>query len=252
MTTTLQTASRRPVLDRPTAMRLAAEEYQLFLGQLRELSASDWSTPTDCPGWDVRAMVGHVLAMAEGSASMRENIRQLRTARARTGDGLFIDALTKLQVEKYADAQPAELLSRFADIAPKAARGRQRTPGFVRSSKLPIPQTFGGVTEVWRLGYLVDVILTRDTWMHRSDIALATGRDMHLTPEHDGVLVDDVVKEWLGRHHQACDLTLSGPAGGRWSQGSGGPSLELDAVGFCRVLSGRGTGDGLLAVQVPF
>jgi uncharacterized protein (TIGR03083 family) len=238
-------------------MRLAADEYQQFLAQLRELDASQWSAPTACPGWDVRAMVGHVLAMAEGSASTRENVRQLRLARQRTGDGEFIDALTALQVAKYADATPPELLSRFAEVAPKAARGRQRTPGIVRSVKMPVPQKVNGVAEDWQLGYLIDVVLTRDTWMHRIDIAAATGREPHLTADHDGVLVADVVAEWMQRHGRPCTLRLTGAAGGTWTQGepdqlADAPALELDAVEFCRVLSGRGSGDGLLSVQVPF
>jgi hypothetical protein len=48
------------------------------------------------------------------------------------------------------------------------------------------------------------------------------------------------------------DLVLTGPAGGRWSFGSGGPELELDAVEFCRLVSGRGRGEGLFGVEVPF
>lgn len=233
-------------------MRLAQTEYERLVDQLRELGAGEWSATTVCPGWDVRTMVAHVLAMADGSASVRENVRQLRAAKKRAGAGLFIDALTALQVEKYDGTAPPELLSKLADVTPRAARGRQRTPRPVRAMKMPIPQTFGGVTEDWRLGYLVDVILTRDTWMHRSDICAATGRAMHLTADHDGVLVADVATEWLQRHGQPCTLRLTGAAGGRWEQGAAGPVLELDAVEFCRLLSGRGTGDGLLTVQVPF
>jgi hypothetical protein len=111
--------------------------------------------------------------------------------------------------------------------------------------------------EKWRLGYLTDVILTRDTWMHRSDIAAATGRAMTLTTEHDGVLVADVAAEWATRHRQPCRITLTGPAGGTWTfnhTGAGGGPVthELDAVEFCRILSGRGSGEGLLATAVPF
>jgi hypothetical protein len=84
------------------------------------------------------------------------------------------------------------------------------------------------------------------------DIALATGRDPVLTAEHDGRIVADVVAEWSRRHDAAYRLTLTGPAGGRWSRGDGGEEITLDAVDFCRVLSGRGSGDGLLAVEVPF
>ncbi len=64
------------------------------------------------------------------------------------------------------------------------------------------------------MGYLLDVILTRDPWMHRVDIARATGRDLVLTPEHDGRIVADVVAEWARRHGQPFTLTLTGPAGG--------------------------------------
>jgi uncharacterized protein (TIGR03083 family) len=117
---------------------------------------------------------------------------------------------------------------------------------------MPIPQQVGDRPEQWTFGYLIDVILSRDTWMHRVDIARATGQDLVLTADHDGVLVADVAAEWAGRHGQPCTLTLTGPAGGSWTWGTGGPALELDAVEFCRLLSGRGQANGLLDVPVPF
>jgi hypothetical protein len=118
---------------------------------------------------------------------------------------------------------------------------------------MPDPQPIGdGSTEPWTFGYLIDVILTRDPWMHQVDIARATGRPLHLTADHDAVLVADVVAEWADRHGQAYVLHLTGPAGGRWSAGSGVPDLQLDAVEFCRIVSGRGTGEGLLNTRVPF
>ncbi len=88
--------------------------------------------------------------------------------------------------------------------------------------------------------------------MHRVDIARATGRAPQLTADHDGILVADVVIEWAARHRSPVDLHLTGPAGGSWSFGVGGPALELDAVDFCRTLSRREPGTGLLATEVPF
>ena len=233
-------------------MRLAAEEYDAFVAQLRELSSEDWRRETCCAGWDVHAMTCHVLGMAEFAASPLEQAKQGLKAKRR--GGLFIDALTAVQLEKHVQRGPAEVVERLAVAGPRAAKGRRRTPAPLRSVRLkgqPVDET-GAVTETWVLGYLVDVILTRDTWMHRSDIAAATGRSMTLTAEHDGVLVADVVADWAGRHGQPCALTLTGPAGGAWTWGAGGPSYELDAVSFCRILSGRGTGEGLLATRVPF
>jgi uncharacterized protein (TIGR03083 family) len=54
-------------------MRLAATEYQRVVGLLGSLQPADWSQPTDCSGWDVRAMAGHLLGMAEMAGSIREN-----------------------------------------------------------------------------------------------------------------------------------------------------------------------------------
>ena len=80
----------------------------------------------------------------------------------------------------------------------------------------------------------------------------ATGRDVDLTPQHDGRIVADVVAEWARRHGQPFTLTLTGPAGGTFQAGQDGPELTLDAVEFCRILSGRASGDGLLSTAVPF
>src|SRR5262249_15477433 len=119
--------------------------------------------------------------------------------------------------------------------------------------RLPMPDkpVVNGHAEAWSLGYAVDVVLTRDTWMHGIDTSSATGRAARLTPEHDGVLVADVVAEWAQRHAQPCRLHLAGPAGGAWAVGSGGPTLELDAVEFCRILSGPARATGLLPTPGP-
>jgi hypothetical protein len=117
---------------------------------------------------------------------------------------------------------------------------------------MPDMQQVGGHDEAWTIGYLIDVILTRDPWLHRADITRATGAPHFLTADHDGVIVADVVAEWAARHGQPYALRLTGPAGGSWSSGDEGPLLETDAVEFCRILSGRGHASGLLTTQVPF
>lgn len=248
------TEPRRPALDRAVAMRLAAVEYDRVVAQLSTLCPQDWAAPSGCPPWDVRQLAAHLLGMAEMAASLREQLHQTRAARK--AGGVFIDALTALQVAERDHLSPDEIVERFARVAPKAARARRRTPGVLRSRTMPDAQPVGGHpdsgTEAWTFGYLLDVILTRDPWMHRTDIAAATGRPLELTADHDGVIVADVVLDWAGRHGRPCRLTLSGPAGGSWTFGTGGESLELDAVQFCRTLAGRGRGEGLLATEVPF
>lgn len=259
MTTTAVSArgKRQPVLDHTTAMRLAATEYDRYLAMVRQLPHDAWARPTVCPGWDVHALVCHTVGMTRMSTSIRESIRQLRVATrgAKQEGGFVVDALTALQVREHADLPPAALVDALAQAGPAAARGRARTPALVRrlvpAGEQPIDDS-GSVTEQWSFGYLNDVILTRDPWMHRGDLAAATGLDMELTADHDGLLVADVAQEWASRHGQPCTLRLTGPAGGTWTWGDGGPTAELDAVEFCRVLSGRGAGDGLLRTRVPF
>ena len=108
------------------------------------------------------------------------------------------------------------------------------------------------VMERWTLGYLFDVILTRDTWMHRVDICRATGRPVELTAAHDGRIVADIAVEWARRHGEPFRITLTGPAGGTYTSGQNGDDITLDAVEFCRILSGRESGTGLLGQPVPF
>ena len=239
-------------IGRDEARRLATTEYERVVSQLRSLGADDWAAPTACPGWDVRAMAGHTVGMMGDFTSLRRMMRRMRSAaRAAKGTGgPMVDSMTAQQVAEQADLSTTALIERAAETGPCAARWRTSTPSLLR--RMPVKESVGGVPETWRLAYLFDVILTRDPWMHRSDIACATGRAMELTPDHDGRIVADVVGEWARRHGQPCTLVLTGPAGGHYVAGDGGEHHELDAVEFCRTISGRATGAGLLTQEVPF
>ena len=244
----------RPALTHDTAMRLAATEYARTAGALDALDPGDWSLPTDCPAWDVRQMACHTVGMAAMASSPLEMMRQQRkaAARAKVDQVDPLTALTAVQVDERADWTPERVVAEARSVGLRAAKGRRRMPGFVRHRTLPVAQDVAGQQERWTIGFLTDVILTRDPWMHRMDLAAAVGRTPELTPDHDAVLVADVVAEWAARHGAPFRLVLTGPAGGTWSRGGDGEEIEMDAVDFCRVLSGRGTGEGLLSVAVPF
>ena len=248
-------APRRPALTHRDAMALAATEYHRMAAVLAALDDDAWGLPTDCPAWHVRQLASHMVGMAAMVSNPVEGARQQRLARAEqaTHGGAMVDALTALQVRERADKAPAEIVAEARRVAPRAARGRRWTPSLVRRRTVPEPQLVNGVEEPWTFGYMLDVILTRDPWMHRIDLARATGSDLELTAGHDGVIVDDVVREWAGRHGRPYRLELTGPAGGTWSGGAEVPGLiRMDAVEFCRTVSGRAGGSGLLATEVPF
>jgi uncharacterized protein (TIGR03083 family) len=238
---------RLPQIDRATAARLAATEYERVADLLAQLTVEQWAAPTDCPEWDVRSMAGHMLGMAQMVATVPEMVRQqvISSRRAKRDGCATIDALTALQVEKNADLSNEGVVERLRQVSGKAVRNRSRAPGLLRS------QTIREGDEWWTLGCLFDVILTRDPFMHRIDITRATGAPMTATAEHEGVIVADVVAEWAERHGAHYDLQLTGPAGGHWKAGDG-ESITMDALEFCRALAGRAPTPGLLATQVPF
>jgi uncharacterized protein (TIGR03083 family) len=251
-----QAVLQRSTLDRVVAMELAATEYERFAAAVGDLSTDDWGRPTDCPAWDVRQLACHVVGMAELAADPAEEDRQqgLAFADATANDVDLIDALTAVQVRERQTWSPAAIVAGLRAVAPRAVLGRTHTPEGALSTVMPDPFELNGRQEWWATGYLVDVILTRDVWMHRIDLCRATGRRMQLTPGHDGVIVADVVDEWARRHGAVFRLILTGPAGGAFMAGPDvdGDTLELDAVEFCRLVSGRGTATGLLATHVPF
>jgi len=229
-------------------MAASAEEYRRLGELVAGLTEADWQRRTDCAEWDVRQMVAHLVGNAEMSASMREMRRQQKLGRRLRPDGPEIDGMTAVQVSERADVPPEQLVRDLADVAVRAVRARGRIPAPVRA----IPIRFGPPLGTRPLGYLMGCIYTRDAWLHRVDLARATDRPLELTPEHDGPIVADVVAEWAGVHGQPYRLTLTGPAGGTFTRGADGEALTLDAVEFCRILSGRAAGAGLLTHPVPF
>ena len=238
-----------PPMVPPETKALAETETARMVSALRRLDAADWTRPTDNTLWDVRAMAGHVLGMTETFTGLGKLASYMRAAGKRAGDGPFVDGLTAEQVDRNADLSTAELIDRLEQLGPVAARWRA-SRRLMRH--IPIKDEIDGEKVSWKMAILVDHVLTRDTWMHRADLAKATGQPMELTQEHDGRLIAHAAAEWGRLHGQPCTLHLTGPAGGTFTQGQGGEQITIDAVDFCRIVSGRGTGEGLLQQRVDF
>jgi len=255
MTMTTIDVTTLETLTHPEAMGLQEHELACTLHMLRSLDGDAWSTPTDCPEWDIRSMYQHVLGACEAGASMRENLHQLRRGRAyrKEHGGPLEAALSSVQVSERADLSSTQVVERLAAVAPKTVRGRNRTPALIRNhAKMAVD---GPVHETWKLGYLIDTIYLRDLWMHRVDAAHALGQPLELNTAHDGRIVADVVLEWARRHGQPFVLELAGPIGATYVSDPDSPGTEhvtLDAVTFCRTLAGRVPATGLLTTVVPF
>lgn len=234
-------------------MTLARDAYQRVADAFGDVAPQDWERPTPCEGWTVRDMGGHLVGAMRSAATLRETLSQQRavaTRVKRTGEQ-DVDALTAIQIERAADLAPEQVVHELTALVDAAVRGRRRIPALVRRA-VRIPVKMGDIDEKWDLDHFLGAILTRDAWLHRVDLADALGTTPTLD-DADRRIVGDVAVEWARRHGQPVELTLTGPAGGRLSAGTGGDELTLDAVEFCRILSGRATHDHpLLAQAVPF
>ncbi len=240
-----------PRIAHTEAMAIAAVESRKFAEQLRSFGPDDWARPTDCSLWDVRAVAAHVVGSAAGQASVREFIRQVRVGRpvtAEIGGPNWWDGMNEIQVRERATLTTIELIAEWDEVWPRAVKARTKLPRpIARLPLLKLPAPVGRQP----LAYLFDVGFTRDTWMHRIDLAHATGIPLDVDATHDGRIIADIVAEWAGTHGEPFTLYLTGPAGGTYVQGAGGETHTLDAIEFSRIVAERGDGDGVLRHKLP-
>lgn len=245
---TIQDATSIPPLSHREAASLAQAELDRFLGFLETLSEDDWTRPTACTLWNVRQMVAHKAGSEAGFARWSEFKRQYISPSAqrpyRKAGFSMLDTINQIHVDDRANRSPAELLAELREVGPRAIATRQRLPALLRAIRMPMP-----VLGFVRIDYLTDQIYSRDMWMHRLDIARATGRPMELTAEHDGRIVALVVRDLAGRVRNKLAGTsvvfdLDGPAGGRWRIGQDprpDATLQMDTLDFACLASDRFT-----------
>lgn len=244
----------KPAFNRSEAADLGKVEYLRFADALALIEPDEWDLATDCDGWTVRDLAGHLCGAVMTATKVRHVIAEQSQVKARTketGEN-DVDAMTAIQIEKVSDLSPTEIIERIRSLAEGAAAGRKRPPALVAKA-IKFPVVMNTIDERWSLDYLNGTILTRDTWLHRvSDLARAVNTSPQLD-ERDQQIVADVAREWASRHGEAVELLLTGPAGGHYHAGQGGPKIELDAIEFCRIVSRRSEATHpLLETEVPF
>lgn len=247
------TGDFQPVPSHAEWMQLARDAYERLVGTFAGLDNQDWSRATPCDGWSVRDLAGHVVGSMRAAASLRETVSQQRAVKRRVAatGGQEVDAMTAIQLERTAELNEQQVVTELRALVEPALRGRSKMPGFVRR-RAGFQVTMGAIDERWNLDYFLGCILTRDAWLHRIDICDTLDREPELDGD-DRRIVGDVAVEWARRHGRPVELTLTGPPGGHLSAGNGGDEITLDAIEFCRVVSGRTTHPHpLLAHEVPF
>ena len=156
--------------------------------------------------------------------------------------------MNEVQVIERRDRSPEELVAEWDVAAAASLAARRRLPRpIARLPLLKLPAPVGRQP----LAYLFDIGFTRDVWMHRVDLAVATGRPFVADDEHDGRIVADIVAEWAGTHGEPFTLELEGAAGGSYTAGADGPVVHSSATDLCRVLAERLPGEGVLRHPLP-
>lgn len=224
---------------------LALEEWKRLLAFVETLDAGDWSRPTACTAWSVRDMIAHQAGAYAAYASFPEFRRQYLNPPPK--NRLPEDLINEIQIADRQHKTNAELISEIRAKGERTIANRHRVPFFLRAVSFPRPDG----TKL-NLGYMLDIIYSRDTWMHRIDLARATDREMKLTREHDGRIVELVVRDVYTQlapklGGSALDIELTGIAGGAWRIGSAqAPSgatalaaIQMDALDFNVYASGR-------------
>lgn len=232
-----------PRLTHGEARVLAQTEYARLLAVLETLDGDDWTQPTYCTAWNVRDMTAHLAGACAAFTRWAEFKRQMLANPYLKETSQSVDGINKRQLQDRAAKTGVELVAEFRDVAPKAIHTRMRLPAPMRY--LPIP--FGPPLGTAPLKYLTETIYTRDQWMHRYDICAATGKIMHVTPPHDGRVVDLVIRDLALLLKQQPDATtitlvLAGKLEGAYRFGASAAAdarVELDVFDFNLLASGR-------------
>ena len=242
-------SSPSTIMDAASITSVTADEaYSLlqtslarFLALVETLDSSDWDKPTACAEWSVRDILAHQAGSYASGTGYMEMIRQYK----HTPDPgqLPEDAVNDLQLRERADKSPAEMINELRRVGPVAAQKWAYHFRLIKPITIPHP-----IVEKLSFRYLMWIIHSRDTWMHRLDICRATGREFEQTREHDGRIAELVmldVADILARKFEGPALVfeLTGIAGGVWKIGQGEPvtTICMDVLDFNIFASGRYT-----------
>ncbi|HRK89957.1 MAG TPA: maleylpyruvate isomerase family mycothiol-dependent enzyme [Anaerolineales bacterium] len=236
---TIAIAERIPYTNADEAHALMQTSFDRLIRVLERLAPDDWSKPTACTEWDVHDVVAHQAGGYLSGVGYTEMMRQY--AKLPKRGQLPEDAINALQVGERKKMTPAELIDELKRTGTQAIHNWAYRFHAVKWIHAPHP--IGGFMS---LRYLMWVTHSRDTWMHRLDICRAANLPFEQTREHDGRIVELVVRDLAKKLNKRLDgrgiiLLLTGISGGTWKIGKGEPAaeMEMDALDFNIFVSGR-------------
>jgi uncharacterized protein (TIGR03083 family) len=215
-------------------------EIQAWHELLASIEGTDWQRRTVCDAWDVADIPGHLIGQAEDVIRPWSFPRRFRKGKRVYPGVPRFDAHMMVQADEHRGTPPAELRAQFDEVWAKATRSISRKPELLRRMTMQVDDV-----PRMSLGYVWDILLARDLWMHRDDVCQALGRSFDAGPYAEE-LIAQVIYDleaagpfWGDR--PAVVLELTGQGGGTYRLGREEPvgRATVDAVGYMRTLSGR-------------
>lgn len=235
-------------LHRPSTKEYAAlarSELAAFVTALEQLDPADWSRPTPCTLWDVHGVAAHQAGHVQSGRGLWGVVAQANPVATfgylRRGMS-SLDAMNQKQVDMRRDRSPAELIREIREGTLRSIAARSRLNPL--SARVPLPVPPAGMM---RLRELLQRIFSRDMWIHRLDIADATGRAFELSGDHNALMLALVLEDtarFVRKRSPAANVTLhlQGDGGGTWqlADGRAAPvALSLPVTDFVRRSAGR-------------
>ena len=245
------------VLDKNDVLEGLFASWDSIAALLAGLSEDEWRTATALPGWDVHAVVAHMVgteSMLLGLATPEPDVDLETLEHVRN----FVGAMNEPWVRSLRGESGAALLERFRDVTAQRRAGLTAIP--VEEWNAPT-QTPAGPDSYGRFMR----IRAFDCWMHEQDIRAALGREpsaAQLSGADARQSLDEMAASMsfvVGKKGQAPDgsrvlLKLTGPLSrdirvavdGRAALvedfGGAEPTtvVTLDGLQFTRLAGGRG------------
>lgn len=143
-----------------------------FVGLLEQVPEAEWTTPTDLPGWDVKALAAHTAHLESRLAGAPEETADIGEPPHVTG---LMGLYTEIGVVNRRERTGAEIVAELREVTERRHAQLLADPPTDASAKPEV--VFGGVPWSWET-----LLRNRplDVWMHEQDARRALGRPGHL------------------------------------------------------------------------
>lgn len=239
------------IVDRHHIVAALDEVWDALVSLAVDLTADDWSAPTDCPGWSAKDIYAHIIgteSMLLGrptpAVELPPNLPHVRNDTGR---------FNETWVMSYSERSGSELLADLGEVITerRAALATMDQDAFDALAWTPAGEdTYGRFMR----------IRVMDQWFHEQDVREAVGRPGHLDGLAPEVVLDELTaaigyvvgKKAAVPPGTSVRIDLKGPMSHRWDVEvtdrarvvdwmAGEPTLTITMPGatFCRVAGGR-------------